>query len=182
MESIETAGPKRGAARTRATGVIALLVALAVSLTACGSSNNAATTTTLNRAAAPGLIQTAYQTLFNFSDKTVSTKVAVIQDGSAVQSALSDALNSSLSSSATGAKIDTTTLQTSAQCTSAKLSSPCAKLSYDILGAGGTPLLAGQTGYAVYVSGQWLVAKVTICTLLGLFYSAEGKSGSPPGC
>ena len=71
---------------------------------------------------------------------------------------------------------------TGSACTTAKLPSPCAKVSYDILGAGGTPLLAGQTGYAVDVSGKWLVAKVTICTLLGLFYSAEGKSGSPPGC
>jgi len=34
----------------------------------------------------------------------------------------------------------------------------------------------------VFVNGQWLVAKATICQLLGLFYTAEGKTGSPPGC
>jgi hypothetical protein len=39
-----------------------------------------------------------------------------------------------------------------------------------------------NNGYAVFVSGQWLVAKATICQLLGLFYTAEGKTGSPPGC
>jgi hypothetical protein len=39
-----------------------------------------------------------------------------------------------------------------------------------------------QQGYAVFVAGHWLVAKTTICGLLGLFYSASGKSGSPKGC
>jgi hypothetical protein len=27
-----------------------------------------------------------------------------------------------------------------------------------------------------------VVAKATICVLLGLFYTAEGKQGTPPGC
>jgi len=46
----------------------------------------------------------------------------------------------------------------------------------------GTAILPGNTGYAVLSNGKWLVAKTTICTLLGLFYTAEGKQGSPPGC
>ncbi len=53
---------------------------------------------------------------------------------------------------------------------------------YDILGTGGTAILPMNNGYAIFSNGQWLVAKATICTLLGLFYSAEGKTGSPPGC
>ena len=53
---------------------------------------------------------------------------------------------------------------------------------YDILGTGGTAILPNNNGYAVYTNGHWLVSKVTICTLLGLFYTAEGKTGSPPGC
>jgi hypothetical protein len=32
------------------------------------------------------------------------------------------------------------------------------------------------------VNGTWLVATNTVCTLLGLFYTAEGETGSPPGC
>ncbi|HLX87170.1 MAG TPA: hypothetical protein VKR22_01720, partial [Acidimicrobiales bacterium] len=149
---------------------------------ACSSSNTAATTTTVNAATAEQDIAAAYCTVFNFQDKTVATKIAVIQNGATITGSFSDALNSSLSSAATGSKIDTTDLLTSAQCTTQKLPSPCAKITYDLLGAGGSSLLAAQTGYAVDVNGKWLVAHLTICTLLGLFYNAEGKAGSPPGC
>jgi Flp pilus assembly pilin Flp len=179
--------PRRGAAaRPVGYGLLAVLVSVAMTAAACSSSNSASTTstttTTLDTAAAPGLIAQAYETLFNFSDKTVASKVAVIQNGSVVQASLQEALNSPLSSASTGSKIDSTTVLTKADCTTAHLPSPCAKVTYDLLGANGSPVLAGQTGYAVYVDGSWLVAKVTICALLGLFYSAEQKQGAPPGC
>ena len=53
---------------------------------------------------------------------------------------------------------------------------------FDILGPDGTPILSNNRGYAVSVDGAWLVSTTTACDLLGLFYSAEGKTGSPPGC
>ena len=62
------------------------------------------------------------------------------------------------------------------------LPDPCAHVNYDIHGPGGTAILPGNNGYAVYTNGKWLVAKTTICTLLGLFYTASGKTGTPPGC
>lgn len=178
------AAPRRGAARPAGLGALSLLLTVAVTAAACSSSNSASTTTTkpLDRAAAPGLIAQAYDTLFNFTDKTVASKVAVIQNGASVESSLQEALASPLSNSATGSKIDSTSVLTGSSCTSTHLTSPCAKVTYDLLGSGGSPLLGGQTGYAVYDNGSWLVAKVTICTLLGLFYSAEGKKGAPPGC
>ena len=169
-------------ARGGAIGVVTLLAAVGVTAAACGGSTTATTTTTIDTAAAPGLIASAYGQVFNFQDKTVPPKIAVIQDGAAITASFTDALNSSLSSAATGSKIDSTTLLTSTGCKAQKLPFPCAKITYDLLGAGGSALLGGQTGYAVYVGGKWLVAKITICTLLGLFYNAEGKSGSPPGC
>ena len=56
-------------------------------------------------------------------------------------------------------------------------------MNYDIHSARcGAAILPGNNGYAVFTDGQWLVAKVTICTLLGLFYTTEGKTGTPPGC
>ena len=164
-------------------GAMSVLVAVAMTAAAC-SSKSASTTTTkpVDTAAAPGLIAQAYGTLFNFTDKSVSSKVAVIQDGTKIESSLSEALASPLSSSSTGSKIDSTTVLGSSACTKQHLTAPCAKVTYDLLGSGGSPVLGGQTGYAVYQNGQWLVAKITICTLLGLFYSAEGKQGAPPGC
>jgi hypothetical protein len=63
------------------------------------------------------------------------------------------------------------------------VSSPCAKVTYDLLGPGGSPLFpTASSGYAVLSGGRWLVAKSTICGLLGLFFQASGRSGAPPGC
>ena len=55
-------------------------------------------------------------------------------------------------------------------------------MTYDILGQGGTVILPNNNGYAVSVNGTWLVATNTVCELLDLFYQAEGKTGTPPGC
>ncbi|MHB8682331.1 MAG: hypothetical protein ACYDA2_09600 [Acidimicrobiales bacterium] len=173
--------------RTRPhTRAVAVLAALAMGAAACSSSNTASTTTTttkpLDTATAPADIAAAYTTLFSFTDKSVDTKVAVIQDGAAVRASLAQALASPLSASTSGSRVDSTTLLSGTDCTSVHLTSPCAKLVYDLIGSSGSVELPNQTGYAVYVDGKWLVAKVTICNLLGLFYSASGKTGSPPGC
>lgn len=172
--------------RTRhLTRVVSVLAALAVGTAACSSSNTASSTTTTqapNPATAPTDIAASYTTLFSFTDKSVAGKVAVIQNGAQIQSSLEQALASPLSSSTNGAKVDSTTILTASQCSTQHLPSPCARVVYDLLGASGSPVLANQTGYAVYDNGKWLVAKVTICGLLQLFYSAEQKSGSPPGC
>lgn len=165
--------------RRRWAGALAVVLAVAITGAACSSGPAAPT---IDKAAAPALIAQAYQTLFNFQDKTVASKVAVIANGSSIQSALSDALNSPLSNTATGAKVDGATVLSDAQCTTNKLPSPCAKVNYEILGSGGSTILVGPKGFAVYKNGKWLVGKVTICALLGLFWSAEQKSGSPPGC
>jgi len=123
----------------------------------------------------------AFDTLFDPS-ASIADRVAVIQDGSSVQSAFSMAFSSSLSASATGAKVDDVSFPDSSSCTQTGLTSPCAQVTYDILGTGGTALLPDNQGYAVSVDGTWLVATNTVCTLLGLFYQAEGQTGNPPGC
>jgi hypothetical protein len=58
------------------------------------------------------------------------------------------------------------------------LPSPCATVIYDILGPNKKPVLTGSAGSAVYVSGTWLVAKSTICTLLTL----DNGGSTPSGC
>ena len=85
-------------------------------------------------------------------------------------------------SASQGSKIDSINILTAAQCAKQSLPPQCAHVVYDILGTGGTAILPNNNGYAVFINGKWLVAKATICTLLGLFYTAEGKTGSPPGC
>ncbi len=182
-----TAKASRYSGRQRSVRVVAVAVMAGLSLgaAACSSSTpTAATTTTvkINAATAQADISTAYDTLFNLSNPSLSSKLVVIQNGQQVSAALQQALSSSEASAAQGAKIDSVKILTPAQCAKQSLPSQCAHVVYDILGTGGTAILPMNNGYAVYTNGQWLVSKVTICTLLGLFYTAEGKTGSPPGC
>ena len=51
-------------------------------------------------------------------------------------------------------------------------------MTYDLLGKGGTPLLAGAVGEAVQVGGRWLVSKKTYCQLVSL----QDPSATHPGC
>jgi hypothetical protein len=157
------------------------MAALALGAAACSSSSSTPTVT-FNHATYASDIATAYNTLFNLANPDVTSKIAVIQNGAAVKTALSQALSSSLASSSAGTKIDSTALLTSSQCKAKSVPYPCAKVVYDINGPTGSAVLPNSQGYAVFLGGHWLVAKATICGLLGLFYQASGKSGSPPGC
>jgi hypothetical protein len=179
-----TTGPKRHVhQRTlRIAGVVAMAT-ISLGASACSSSGSStATTVKINPATEKADISSAYDTLFNLSNPSLQGKINVIQNGKSITAALHQALTSSEASAAKGSKIDSIKVLTSTQCTKAKLPSQCAKVVYDILGAGNSAILPNNNGYAVFTDGKWLVAKMTICTLLGLFYSAEGKTGSPAGC
>lgn len=152
-------------------------MAVALLLGACSSGSSAP-----NAAQAPGQISSVYQTVFSFTSKSVPPKLAVIQDGSSVKSSFTTAIDSALASNTSGAKVLTTTLLSSSACSSAKVPSPCAKVSYELLTPSGSVELAPPSGYAIYTSGKWYVAKVTVCYLLSLFYAASGGTGSPAGC
>ncbi len=189
--STTTADGKRHRARRRTPRVVAVAVMAGLTLgaAACSSSPSTtattkATTTTvaIDPATAQADISTSFETLFNLANPSLAGKLAVIQNGQSITAALQQALSSSEASASQGAKIDSVNVLTASQCTAQSLGSQCAKVVYDILGTGGTAILPNNNGYAVFTDGKWLVAKVTICTLLGLFYSAEGKTGSPPGC
>jgi hypothetical protein len=176
-------------ARRRSPRIVAVAVMAAIALVAaaCSSGTTAATTTTIpvNPATAPADIAAAYNTLFHFTQGTLASKIALVQDGKKLSGALNGALTSSEASASAGTKVNSTNLLTATQCshvTPTALPYPCAHINYDILGPGGSAILPGNNGYAVYTNGKWLVAKTTICTLLGLLQTASGKTGSPPGC
>ncbi|MDA8317735.1 MAG: hypothetical protein M0010_21605 [Actinomycetota bacterium] len=175
------AGGRRdlASARGRARSKLGLaLVGVALVSAACGSSP-----AQVSPAQADNAIGHAFSTLFDFSNHSVTAKTAVVQDGSTLHTAISEALASSLAKQAAGAKVSAVRLLSKTSCTQAVLPSPCAKVTYNLLGPSGTPLFATPSiGYAVEVSGHWLVAKSTICGLLDLFYSVSGHHGQPPGC
>ena len=132
-------------------------------------------------AATAPAISKAYDIVFNLANSIVSTKVGDIQDGQTLQRALTTAINSSLAASAQGAAVSKVSLHSSSSCGSVNLPWPCAKVTYQILGDSGGSI-SGETGYAVFVNGKWLVAKATACGVLNLMYWAESRSKHAPGC
>ena len=187
MRVLQRSDTPRGARTgvpTRPRWVVAgaVLAALAVGAAACSSGGNSATTVTYNPATVQSDVSTAYNTLFNLANKDVNAKIAVIQGGSSLKSAMQTALNSSLSSSSAGATVHSVQVVSPSVCSSKKVPSPCAVVNYDINGTNGSAILPNNTGYASFQDGKWLVAKATICVLLGLFRQTEGLSGNPPGC
>ena len=169
--------PRRALRRPR-SGLVAVVLGLALGTAACSSGP-----AQIEPAQADAAIGHAFATLFDFSNHSVEAKTAVVQDGSTLHTAIAEALSSSLAKEAAGAKVSAVRLLAKTSCTEAALPSPCAKVTYNLLGPSGTPLFTTPSiGYAVGVGGHWLVAKSTICGLLELFYSLSGHHGLPPGC
>lgn len=65
-----------------------------------------------------------------------------------------------------------------AKVTDVVISGTSAKVTYDLLGKGGTVLLGGSVGEAIKTGGKWLVSKKTYCQLVAL----QDPNGSHPGC
>jgi len=166
---------------------VVAVVLIALGLAACSSSGVAATTTTTiapTTTTLPSLrtsktaIDQAYTVLFDLANPALAPKIAVIQNGSALESAMSAALKSALAKLATGAAVSAVTLEEGAACKGEFLPSPCAKVTYSIVGTGNKVLLGNSVGFAIFQHSRWLVSKGTICTLLSL----ENGGKQPPGC
>ena len=144
---------------------------VALGLAACGSSGAAGRhdhDPSVTRPRRRLAIKHAYEVLFDLADPALSPKLAVVQDGSALESAMKTALKSALAKSAAGATLSKVTIEHGTACKNEFLPSPCATVTYDILSPAKTVVLANAAGVAVYQHGQWLVGKTTICTLLEL--------------
>ena len=153
------------------------LAPLTLTVSACSSPPS------VKAAAAPAAISKAYEVFFNFGKKSIPAKLAYVQDGPTVERALTRAVNSRLAGSIQGADVHKVTLLSSPACRSINIPWPCATVKYQMeslaSGGGETP---DNTGYAVYGSGVWLVAKATTCFLLDIFSQAESRSMHAPGC
>jgi hypothetical protein len=164
---------------------VAIAVA-ATALAACSSSSSTPTTTTTSAppatlpaaAVSKADIEHAYTTLFDLANPAVPPKLLVVQDGSSLKAAFTAAIHSALAKEAAGATVLSVTVHQGSDCSAKILPSPCASVIYDILGPNKKPVLTGSAGAAVYLSGKWLVAKSTICTLLTL----DNGGSTPSGC
>jgi hypothetical protein len=153
---------------------------VALALAACSSSGTPATTTTSipSPSASAAAIRHAYAVLFDLADPALSPKLAVVQGGSALESAMKAALKSALAKTAAGATLSKVVIEHGSACKDEFLPSPCAKVTYDILSPTKAVVLRNAGGLALYQHGHWLVGKTTICTLLEL----ENSGTVPRGC
>lgn len=162
---------------------VSCVAGLCILLLAASCGSGSSTVNPLDPSTAKADITRAYSTVTNFSNGELAPKTSSVQDGSSLSPALSEALSSQLSKSATGARVQDVNLLSGTSCTDVRLSSPCASVTYYILGPNGTPIVKNASnGMAVYKDGKWLVAKSTTCNVLGLFYLVAGRKGLPEGC
>ena len=171
----------------RITLAPALGLALAVTVVSCSSSSSTSATTSSSSApaasspaatsAAPSSSSTGsssgavaqitanWEKFFNSSTPT-SEKVSLLQNGSVFAGAINDMAKLPLASGI-GAKVTKVVVNSSTKAT----------VTYDIT-SGGTSLLSGQTGTAVYQGGIWKVGDASLC---GLFKLVPGGT-VPSAC
>ncbi len=152
--------------------VPALGLALALAVAACSSSSSSSTSSapsssapassapassapasSSGNAAAAAEITANWEKFFNASTPT-SERVALLQNGSTFAAAIAG-----LSHLVTGlgAKVTAVTVN----------SATTATVTYNLT-AGGSSLLSGQTGKAVYENGVWKVGDASLCSLIKL--------------
>jgi hypothetical protein len=151
------------------------LVALAVTVAACGSSSPSSSTSKPPAASSPASSGSAVSQItanweaFFSPSSSVSKRVSLLQDGPQVQSAVQSLLGSSFAS------------QASAKVTKVTLTSPTqATVIYTIL-LSGTPELKNQKGTAVYENGTWKVGVSSFCSLAALANGGK-TTGLPTVC
>jgi|ERR1022692_349797 hypothetical protein len=170
---------------------VTLLMAVGMTLTACGSSGSSsspsptitAVPTTSPASSAPSTgsssepssgpaaiaaIKANWVAFFDAKTPT-ARRIALLQNGSAFASVIKAQATSTLAQLAT-AKVNSVSLTGTTQ----------AGVIYSIL-AGGQVALAKQTGVAVYQDGTWKVGLVSFCGLLTL-ENAGKTAGLPAGC
>ena len=156
----------------------ALGLALAATVAACSSSSSSpaasppssassATSAAPSSAApsSPGTGSTAeaaaqikanWEKFFN-SSTPLAERVKLLQNGAALESAIK-AFASLPLASGLGAKVTNVTVDSATKAT----------VTYDVTSSGGTALLSGQKGTAVYQDGTWKVGTASLCGLLRL--------------
>ncbi len=153
------------------------VVALAVTVTACGGSSPSSSNTSKPPATSPSAsgsgnavseITTNWEAFFSAKTPT-SQRVGLLEDGSQFQSIIQAQAGGGLASQAS-AKVTNVTVNSATQAT----------VKYDIL-INGTPALKNQTGTAVNQGGTWKVGVTSFCGLLTLENSGK-TSGLPAAC
>jgi len=122
--------------------------------------------------AAVAAVTANWETVFN-GKASITSRLALAQDGPQLTSFIENQAKTPLGQSATGS----TSTVAAVTITSPSL----ATVHYDLLLLG-TPLLKNQVGAAVYQDGVWKVGIGVICGLAYLEYSSQTSSQLPAVC
>jgi hypothetical protein len=150
----------------------ALGLALAATMAACSSSSSPATTSSSSAPASTSASATAssaasgsaavaqitanWEKFFDASTPTAD-KVKLLQNGTVFEPAIKAFASFPLASGIT-AKVTSVTINSATK----------AAVTYNLTAAGGSALLSGQKGVAVYQDGTWKVGDASLCGLFRL--------------
>jgi len=150
----------------------ALGLALAATMAACSSSSSPATTSSSSAPASTSASATAssaasgsaavaqitanWEKFFDASTSTAD-KVKLLQNGTVFEPAIKAFASFPLASGIT-AKVTSVTIDSATK----------AAVTYNLTAAGGSALLSGQKGVAVYQDGTWKVGDASLCGLFRL--------------
>jgi hypothetical protein len=146
----------------------AALIAIGVTFAGCGGGSGQ------SAADATKEITANWTAFFDGTKTDNNSRTKLLENGAALQPAIAAAAANPILKTIT-AKVKDVAIVPPADCTTAQLRSPCAKVTYDLV-AGTNPILPGATGYATRVGGHWVIAKTTFCALLSL------QPPAPQGC
>ena len=150
----------------RTRSVVAVLL-MALVLAACGGGGQ-------STADAQKEVSANWTTFFNGANTDTNAKSKLLQDAASLKAAIAAAA-ANPTEKMVSASVKSVDIIKGTGCTTTGLTSPCAKVTYDIV-ANGSPLLPGATGYAVRQNGKWVVSKGTFCALISL------AGPKPQGC
>ena len=158
--------------RARRIAAPALGLALAATMAACSSSSSPATTSSSSAPASTSASATAssaasgsaavaqitanWEKFFDASTPTAD-KVKLLQNGTVFEPAIKAFASFPLASGIT-AKVTSVTIDSATK----------AAVTYNLTAAGGSALLSGQKGVAVYQDGTWKVGDASLCGLFRL--------------
>ena len=125
------------------------------SASASGTASGPSASSTFSSPGAVAAITAAWEKFFNSSTSTAE-RVTLLQNGSTFSGAIKEFASLPLASGI-GAKVTNVTLN----------SPTSATVTYNIT-SGGTSLLSGQKGAAVYQGGTWKVGDASLCALFKL--------------
>jgi hypothetical protein len=151
-------------------------------MSGCGSSPAAVPVLERGPAVAKVEISSDYNALFDFTDQDTTRTLDDVADAGPLRASIVSELGHGTGFRFDGVRILLVDILGVSGCRSAALSSPCARVTYDVVNAQHDVVVPGAVGYATVEDNRWVVARTTTCSLLTQLATAEHLSPDVAGC